>query len=74
MAQMRFRTTVTSKIELFVTIFDSFYSLTIVTKSSIFNVAGILDMTVITDIFALQCWMLINLEPIFPSYRNPGLN
>ena len=49
-AQTGFRTTVTSKMELFVTIFDSFHSLTIVTKSLILHVASVLDPTLITDI------------------------
>ena len=49
-AQTGFRTTVTSKMELFVTIFDSFHSLTIVTKSLILYVASVLVPTLITDI------------------------
>ena len=39
------RTTVTSKMELFVAIFDSFHSLTIGTKSSVLDFADILDPT-----------------------------
>ena len=46
--------------DLFVTIFDSFYSLTAVTKRSILDVAGVLDPTLITDIFASQSWFLVN--------------
>ena len=46
--------------ELFVTIFNSFYSLTVVTKSSILDVTGALDPTLFKD----------SLKPILPSYRN----
>ena len=49
--------TLTSKMELFVIIFDSFYSLTIVTKISILVVKGVVDPTLITDIFASQNWI-----------------
>ena len=69
-AQTGLRTLVTSKMDLFVTIFDSFYSLTAVTKRSILDVAGVLDPTLITDIFASQSWFLINLKSVFPSYVN----
>ena len=51
---MGFRTTVTSKMELFVTILDTFHSLTIATKGSILDVAGILHPTLKTNILALQ--------------------
>ena len=60
--------------ELFETIFDSFHSLTIVTKISILDVAGVFDPTVITNIFASQCWILINWKPFFPLYRNRSIN
>ena len=63
MTQTGSRTTVTSKLELFVTILTD--SLTIVTKISILDVAGVLDPTLIIDIFALQNWILISLKPIF---------
>ena len=49
--------------ELLVTIIDSFHSLTIVKKISIFGVADVLDPTVITDIFAFA--ELITLKQIF---------
>ena len=52
MIQTGSRTTVTSKMEIFVTIFGSFHFLTIVTKISIIDVAGVFDPTLITDIFA----------------------
>ena len=68
------RTMIKSKMELFKTIFDSFYSVTIATKSSILDVAGILDPTPITGIFAKDRWILINLKTIFPSYRNRSVN
>ena len=55
--------------ELLVTIIDSFHSLTIVKKISIFDVADVLDPTVITDIFAFA--ELITLKQIF-SYVGIG--
>ena len=55
--------------ELFVTT-DSFHSLAIVMKISYLDVAGVLDPTFNTDIFAFNSWILINLKPIFPLYRN----
>ena len=60
--------------DLFGTVFDSFYFLIIVTKNSILDVAGVLDQTLITDIFALNSWILINLKPILASYRNRSIN
>ena len=56
--------------ELFGTVFNSFYFLIIATKNSILDVAGVLDPTLITDIFALHSWILINLKSILASYRN----
>ena len=67
MIQTDSRTTVISKLGLFVTILTD--SLTIVTKISILDVAGVLDPTLIVDIFALQNWILISLKPIFHLYR-----
>ena len=52
------RPIVTSKMELFVTNFDSLHSLTIARKISILDVAGVLDPTLIKDIFAWQDWIL----------------
>ena len=52
------RPIVTSKMELFVTIFDSLHSLTIARKIFILDVAGVLDPTLIKDIFAWQDWIL----------------
>ena len=52
------------------TICDSIHSLTILRKSSIITFVGALSPTLITDIFASQSWVLINLKPIFLSYRN----
>ena len=52
--------------ELFVTIFESFHSLTIAKKISILDVKAVLDPTLITDIFASQSLVLINLKPILP--------
>ena len=65
---------VTSKMELFGTIFNSFYFLIIAIKNSILDVAGVLDLTLITDTFALHSWTLINLKPILASYRNQSIN
>lgn len=48
--------------------------LTIVTRSSILAVAVVRDLTLITDMFASQNWILVNLEPIFPSYRDQSIN
>ena len=56
------------------TIFDSFHSLTIVTKISILYDAGVLDPTLITDIFSSQSWILIGLKPIFRLCRNRSIN
>ena len=60
--------------ELFVTIVNSFQVLTIVTKSSILDTAGVLHLTLIIDIFAFQYWILITLKPIFPSYGYQSIN
>ena len=43
--------------EFFGTVFNSFYFLIIATKNSILDVAGGLDPTLITDIFALHIWI-----------------
>ena len=40
--------------ELFETVFNSFYFLIITIKNSILDVAGVLDPILITDIFALH--------------------
>ena len=68
------RTIGTSKMELFVTIFESFHSLTIAKKISILDVKAVLDPTLITDIFASQSLLLINLKPILPLYKNWSIN
>ena len=60
--------------ELFETIFNSFHFLIIATKNSILDVAGILDLTLITDTLALHSWILINLKPILALYRNWSIN
>ena len=60
--------------ELIVTVLDSFHSLTTVTKISILDVAGVLDPTLIADIFASRSWILMNLRSIFPLYRNRSIN
>ena len=65
---------VTSKMGLFGTVFNSFYLLIIATKNSILDVTGVLDLILITDIFALHSWILINLESILSSYRNRSIN
>ena len=49
-----FVSAVTSKMELFGTIFNSFNFLIIATKNSILDVSGVLDPTLITDTFALH--------------------
>ena len=64
----------TSRMELFVTIFDSFHSLIIVTKISILDVAGILNPNLITDIFASRSWILMDLKSIFLLYRKQLIN
>ena len=43
--------------DLFETVFGSFYFLIIATKKLILDVAGVLDPTLITDIFALNSWI-----------------
>ena len=48
---------VTSKMELFVNAFNSFYFLIIATKNSILDAADVLDPTPITEIFALHSWI-----------------
>ena len=48
---------VTSKMQLFGTVFNSFYFLIIATKNSILDVVGVLDPTLFTDIFALHSWI-----------------
>ena len=75
-AQTGLRTSVTSKMMLFMTIFDSFFSLKIVTKISILDVAGVLDLTLTTttDIFASQSWILISFKQAFPLYRNRSVS
>ena len=65
---------VTSKMELFGTVFSSFYFLIILAKNSILDVAGVLDPILNTDIFALHSRILINLKSILVSYRNRSIN
>ena len=60
--------------KLFVTIFNDFQPLQIVTKSSILDVAGVLDPTTITDIFISQSLILINFKPICASSRNRSID
>ena len=60
--------------ELFGTVFNSFYFLIIATKNSSLDVADVLDPTLITDIFALHSWILINLKLILAPYRNRSIN
>ena len=59
--------------ELFGTVLNSYF-LMIATKNLILDVAGVLDPALITDIFALLSWMLINLKSILASYRNRSVN
>ena len=68
------RITATFMLELFVTIFDSFHFWIIFTKSSILDVAGVLDPIFIADIFASHSWIFINLKPILVTYRNRSTN
>ena len=57
------------------TTFDNFqHSIKIVAKSSILDIIGVLNPTLTTGIFALQKLILINLKPIFASYRNRLIN
>ena len=65
---------VTSKMELFGTVFNSFYILIIAAKNFMLNVAGFPDPILITDNFALHSWTLINLKSILASYRNRSVN
>ena len=58
------RFTVTSKMELFVTIFDSSHSLTIATKISILDVSGVLDPTLMIDILFSCVGHLVRLSRI----------
>ena len=60
---MESRATVTFNMELFVNIFDSLHSLTTVVKIFILDVAGVLDPTLITDIFAS---LELDLNPLQP--------
>ena len=60
--------------QLFATVFNSFYFLIIAVKNSILDVAGFLDPILITDIFALHSWILINLKSMLASYRNRSIN
>ena len=69
-----FLSVVTSKMGPFGTVFNSFYFLIIATKNSILDVADVLDLILITDIFALHSWILINFKLIFASYRNRTIN
>ena len=64
----------TSKMELFVTIFDSFHSLIFFIKISILDVAGIFDPTLITDIFVSRSWILMDLKSVFLLHRNQLIN
>ena len=43
--------------ELFGTVFSSFFFLIIATKNSVLDVADVLDPTLITDMFALHSWI-----------------
>ena len=65
---------VTSKMELFGTVLNSFCFLIIAAKNSILDVAGVLDPILITNIFALHGWILINLKSILALYRNRSTN
>ena len=60
--------------ELFRTVFNSFHFSIIVTKNSILDFTGVVDPTLVTDIFVLHSFILINLKPILPSYRNRSIN
>ena len=60
--------------ELFGTIFNRLHFLITATKNSMLDVAAILDLTLITDTFALHSWILIYLKPILASYRNLSVN
>ena len=48
--------------ELFGAVFKSFHFLIIATKNSMLEVAGVLDPTHITEIFALHNWILIKIQ------------
>ena len=60
--------------KLFGTVFNSFYFLIIATKNSILDIAGVPDPNLITAIFALHNWILINLKSILASYRSRSIN
>ena len=64
---------VTSKKQLFETVFNSFHFLIIATKNSILDVAGVLDATLITDIFVLlhlnQFWLHLEIGQSIPMAK-----
>ena len=64
-----FVSAVTSKIELFGTVSNSFQFLITATKNSILDVAGVLDSNLI---FVLHSYILINLKPILGPVRKLG--
>ena len=64
-----FVSAVTSKIELFGTVSNSFHFLITATKNSILDVAGVLDSNLI---FVLHSYILINLKPILGPVRKLG--
>ena len=65
---------VTSKMELFGTVFNSFYFLITARKNFILDVLGVLDPTLITDIFALHSCILINLKSILALCRKRSIS
>ena len=83
MTQTGSRTTVLSKMELLVTIFDNFHYLTIATKIFILDISGVLDPTLITDShlstlislhFRFPELDLNKFETNFSLYKNRSIN
>ena len=64
---------VTSKMELFGTVLNSFYFLRIITKNSILDVSGALDPTLTTDIFFSRDWIrIVNTNRLIRKNRVMG--
>ena len=60
--------------ELFGITFNRLHFLITATKNSMLDVVAVLDLTLVTDTFALHSWILIYLKPILALYRNLSVN
>ena len=74
MIQRGSSTTVTSKMELNFTIFESIHALTVVAKVFILDAEDVFNGPLITDIFASQSWILIHLKTLSPLYGYQSIN